>query len=803
MKQSDLRLLTITYKFQSNCVNLFGFLLQLVMIWVFGFMIENQDANAASITTELAEESTVFNYLWLNFCLLMLIVLLVGYHITRARAHSKNVYKLSSTISSLKRKVKDFHADKQGFKSLNQQLPVGVFLVNLNDKCCYINNYWQQMGHLVVGQKMEVFWKKNLPESEGNQVALDWKKAVKKGDGFFIEHLFAALSGQKIWLQTCIVPFRDSGNKINGYVGVSTDISKLKSAEEALRQSEARYRSYFTLPLVGIAVVGADRRCLEVNNHFCEMLGYTRSQLLAMYWIELVYSGDQAAELAQHERMISRCIDSYALDKRLVCKNGALLDVSSSTHCVRRSNGRVEYLVTVVQDITERKAAEKQALQLAQYDSLTGLPGRALLSDRLNQAVLRAEHDHTQVGVIVVDLDRFKVINDTLGHTIGDRLLREVATRLQGCIRHCDTVSWQGGDEFAVLLPDMTTNEEANYIARRILDVMMDPFYLDQHELYITCSLGISLYPRDGKSAEVLLKNADIALYRAKDLGRDRYEFYQSGATQVARDRLELENSLRHAIEQHELVLYYQPKWDYRVGAFTSAEALVRWVHPYRGRLSPEKFIPIAEDSGLILPIGEWVLCTAMREIGQLHQEGFEGLRIAVNLSGRQFHHANLPGLMEALLRKFKFNPACLELELTESILMQYSGESIAILEAFKDLGLRLAIDDFGTGYSSLIYLQRFPVDELKIDRVFITNILSSSSDAAIVKAVIMLAHGLGLGVVAEGIETLEQCDYLKALQCDEGQGFFFGRPMPLADFRKLLEKDKLRAENAKGHHKS
>jgi len=495
--------------------------------------------------------------------------------------------------------------------------------------------------------------------------------------------------------------------------------------------------------------------------------------------------------------VMNRRIEGYSLEKRFLRQDGSLLHASISTRCVRRPNGVVDYFVTVVQDITERKQAEEHILHLSRHDALTGLPNRMVLDDRLQQAVLRAVRDRSQVGVLLVDLDHFKRINDTLGHSIGDQLLREVATRLQVCVRECDTLSRQGGDEFAILLPDLVANDEATRIAQRVLGMVAEPYRLDEHELHISCSVGISLFPRDGRNAETLLKNADSALYRAKDMGRNSYQYYLSGATMVARERLSLENSLRHAVERQQLELYYQPKWDFHANAITGAEALIRWNHPELGLLPPARFIPIAEDSGLVLSLGEWVLRAAMREIGQLHQNGWPGLRIAVNLSGRQFRQGDLAAQVRGLLAETGFDPTCLELELTESILMPHNEDNLAALRSFKTMGVRLAIDDFGTGYSSLGYLQRFPVDVLKIDRSFVTDLPANESNVAIVDAIVTLAHGLGLAVVAEGVETSEHVAFLRAHGCDEGQGYHFGRPLPLAQFTNLLIQDRARAEAA------
>ncbi|MCC8994651.1 MAG: EAL domain-containing protein [Candidatus Contendobacter sp.] len=568
-----------------------------------------------------------------------------------------------------------------------------------------------------------------------------------------------------------------------------------------MRASEARFRSYFELPLIGIALTGADKRWWEVNDRLCELLGYRRTQLLGMTWAELTHVDDLAMDVTQFERVINRRAEGYSLEKRFIRQDGALLYANVSTRCVRRANGAVDYFVMVIQDITERKQAEEHIERLAHHDALTGLPNRVLLSDRLQQTVARAARDHTLAGTMLVDLDRFKLINDGLGHAVGDRLLREVAERLQECIRQGDTISRQGGDEFAVLLPDLENDEGAVRIAQRMLESVAEPYRLDSHELSVTCSIGISLYPRDGRNADLLLKNADIALYRAKDMGRNTYQFYLSGATVMSRDRLTLEASLRYAVERQQLEVYYQPKWDFHAGAITGAEALIRWNHPQRGLLPPARFIAIAEDSGLVLPMGEWVLRDALRTISELHRNGFPGLRIAVNLSGRQFRQENLAEMIQGALAETGFNPAFLELELTESILMHNNEENMAMLRALKTMGTRIAIDDFGTGYSSLSYLQQFPVDVLKIDRAFVIDLPTSVSSAAIVDAIVTLAHGLGLEVVAEGVETPEQLEFLRTHGCDEGQGYYFGRPLPLAEFRVLLEQDRAKQAGVEESH--
>lgn len=718
----------------------------------------------------------------------------------RSRTHIAEMnnrrQKLETELERQKDLIETLHDTEQRFQRLVQQLPVGIFMTDPHGECCYVNNRWCWLAGMTAEQAAGSGWIRALHPDDRDQVLQAWRQSGEQAE-FVAQHRFRTLSGRETWLNIRVVPLRDRVGRITGHLGAHTDIGDLKRTEETLRASEARFRNYFELPLIGIALNGADKRWWEVNDRLCEMLGYRRAQLLRMSWAEMTHPDDLAVEEAQFERIMNRRIDGYSLDKRFIRQDGALLYASVSTRCVRQANGVVDYFVTVIQDITERQRAAEHIEHLAYYDALTGLPNRALLADRLQQALLRASREHTLAGMMLVDLDRFKLINDALGHKIGDRLLEEVAMRLQQCIRQCDTISRQGGDEFAVLLPDLSISDDATRIAQRMLDALAEPFRLDGRELSMTCSIGISLYPRDGCNGELLLKNADIALYRAKDRGRNNYQFYQSGATRLSRERLHLETDLRHAMDRQQLEVYYQPKWDFHAGAITGAEALVRWNHPELGLLSPVRFIPIAEESGLVLPIGAWILRTAVDEIGDLHQSGFPGLRIAVNLSTRQFRQADLKDRVRETLVASGFDPACLELELTEGILMHNNEENMSTLRAFKAMGLRIAIDDFGTGYSSLSYLQRFPVDVLKIDRAFVMDLPENTSSAAIVDAIVTLAHGLGLEVVAEGVETLEQLALLQAHGCDEGQGYYFGKPMPLSEFRLLLDQDRVRTAAA------
>jgi diguanylate cyclase (GGDEF)-like protein len=431
--------------------------------------------------------------------------------------------------------------------------------------------------------------------------------------------------------------------------------------------------------------------------------------------------------------------------------------------------------------------ANAQLQHVATHDALTGLPNRLLLADRLEQAIARAERQHQRFALIVVDLDRFKSINDSLGHLAGDELLREVAQRLGRVLRKADTLARLGGDEFVLLLNKIENPHDAEIVATKVLEDFARPVTISGLELHISASLGISVSPDDGTDSETLLQHADAAMYHAKKSGRNAYQFFAPAMNAFARERLELENGLRRALEQREFVLHYQPKVDVRTGRIDSAEALVRWRHPKHGLIAPAQFIPLAEETGLILPLGEWVIREACRQAFAWQAAGLRPLRVAVNLSAQQFRQKNLVGLVRDALAASRLESQYFELELTESAVMDDAEQSIEILRELSELGVRISVDDFGTGYSSLSYLRRLPLDKLKIDRAFIREVVTSRDDAEIVRAIISLAHALRLQVIAEGVETPDQLEFLNGLGCDQYQGFHFSAPIPSNAFVAMM----------------
>ena len=444
----------------------------------------------------------------------------------------------------------------------------------------------------------------------------------------------------------------------------------------------------------------------------------------------------------------------------------------------------------VFHDVTEARALSQRMSYLAHHDYLTDLPNRLLLDDRLIQAMAAACRRRQQLAVLFVDVDRFKHINDSLGHAIGDELLQSVGGRLVASVRGSDTVSRQGGDEFVVLLSSIAHAEDAALSANKILAALCIPHHVEVHDLQITVSIGISIYPADGTDAETLVRNADIAMLNAKNSGRNNYQFFKPDMNEHASERRSLESGLRHALDRREFELHFQPKWDFETEAITGAEALIRWRQPGRGIVLPEKFIPIAEQCGYIVPIGRWVLREACRQTRTWLDADLVPMSVAINISAVELRSKDFVKGVSAVLRETGLDARYLEFELTETALMQDPTSTIAVLRTLKEMGVRLTLDDFGTGYSSLSYLRRFPIDALKIDKSFVHGLCTNAADANIVGAVINMGRSFGLRVIAEGVETREQFLRLQAQQCTEGQGYYFQAPVTAHEYAKLLRSD-------------
>jgi diguanylate cyclase (GGDEF)-like protein/PAS domain S-box-containing protein len=471
----------------------------------------------------------------------------------------------------------------------------------------------------------------------------------------------------------------------------------------------------------------------------------------------------------------------------LVRRDGVEIPIEDSVSPIHDRDGKATGAVIVFRDVSAARAMALLMVHSAQHDFLTGLPNRMLLNDRVSQAIVLAHRHMKKVAVLFLDLDGFKHINDSLGHPIGDKLLQSIAKRLVDCGRSSDTVSRQGGDEFVVLLSEVEQSDDAAITARRMLQAVAEPHSIGQHDLHVTASIGLSIYPDDGLDAETLIKNADTAMYQAKENGHQSFQFFKPAMNVRAVERQSIEESLRRALERQEFALQYQPIINLGTGEITGAEALIRWTHPTRGPVSPAQFIPIAEDCGLILPIGNWVLREACKQAQAWTHAGLTLATMAVNISAMEFRDERFLDGVFAALKDTGLDPRSLELELTESVLMKRAESTESILKTLRARGVQVAVDDFGTGYSSLSYLRKFPIDALKIDQSFVRQITTAPDETTIVTAVISMGRSLKLRVVAEGVETQEELAFLQAHQCDEAQGYFFSRPLPPEQFAKLL----------------
>jgi diguanylate cyclase (GGDEF)-like protein/PAS domain S-box-containing protein len=472
----------------------------------------------------------------------------------------------------------------------------------------------------------------------------------------------------------------------------------------------------------------------------------------------------------------------------LVRRDGYECAIEDSAAPIHDRDGQVTGAVIVFHDISSARSMVLEMSHMAQHDILTDLPNRLLLNDRLAQAISLARRNQHKVALMFLDLDGFKHINDSLGHTIGDKLLQSVAARLLACVRKSDTVSRQGGDEFVILLPEVTHSADVAVSAAKIITELKKAHTVGEHHLSVTGSIGLSTYPDNGEDAETLIKNADTAMYHAKQQGRSTYRFFTPDMSLQAVERQSLEGQLRYAIERKELLLHYQPKVNLRTGAITGVEALIRWQHPERGLLLPGQFLAIAEDNGMIVTIGQWVLGEACRQTREWLDTGLLAVPVAVNISSSEFGSEQFTAGVRNALKIARLDPEYLELELTETVLMRHAESTACALGQLKAIGVQVAVDDFGTGYSSLSYLTRFPIDVLKLDGSFLQNIVDGSDGAVVIRAIISMANSLKHRVIAEGVETMEQLAFLRAENCDEGQGYYFSRPVPAQQFAKLLQ---------------
>ncbi|KAA3650872.1 MAG: EAL domain-containing protein [Proteobacteria bacterium] len=606
-------------------------------------------------------------------------------------------------------------------------------------------------------------------------------EASKRED--FMVTLLTMLTATAIALLLSMVFYRWIDRRFRHY---QQDID---ARNRALKESARELRlsaQVFEASNEAIAILDHRFRIVSVNPALERISGYHHADIVGRHCGELLIGEQTGSDLWRRTASRLRSARHWAGEITLQRADGAEYPGWISLGAIANDSGRVTHFVVSIADISERKRTEQRLRQLAEYDALTGLPNRILLLDRLGGAIEQARRHSTHLAVLFIDLDRFKNINDSLGHAVGDGLLRQVAARLGAVVRGSDTVSRLGGDEFVVLLPELDTAARAGAVASKILKALATPYDVDGHELSITPSIGITVFPEDGDNRDLLLKNADAAMYHAKENGRNSYQFFTEDLNDRAQTRLALENELRRALSRHEFSLHFQPQFDLASGRLVGAEALLRWQHPERGMVPPDQFIPIAEETGLIIPLGTWILRQACAIAQQWRAEGLGDLCIAVNISALQVQREHLEATVIEALGHSGLPAHLLELEVTESALMTHQADVSATLDAIHALGVKLAIDDFGTGYSSLAYLKRFKLDKLKIDRSFIRDLPDDEEDAHLTHAIIGIAHHLGMSVVAEGVETEAQEAFLSNLRCDLAQGYLYARPLPPEAFRQM-----------------
>lgn len=691
--------------------------------------------------------------------------------------------KLLLEISERKQTKEALQKSESRLRTLVENIPEKIIMKDKN--LVYMlsnNNYVRDMGiqsEEIMGKTDYDFYPPDLAEK---YMAED-REVMASGKTMNIEEIHTH-NGKELVMQVVRTPVYNSQSNVVGVLCIFRDITKRKRIEEELRLSA----TVFENTNEGVIITDKDANIVAVNQSFTEITGYTSE--------EVIGKNPKLLKSGRHDQAFYQTIWTSIQEKGQWKgeiwnrrKNGEVYPQWLNISVVKNNQSEVINYVAVFSDISTLKQSEEQLEHLATHDTLTNLPNRLLFNDRLEHALKYAKRHDTKVSLLYIDLDNFKGINDCFGHPFGDRLLQVVADRLTTCVRDEDTVARLGGDEFTIIIEDIIHSYDAAVVAHRVLDSLSKPIAIEGHEIFTTASIGISLYPDHGNDVHVLMKNADMAMYHAKKIGRNKYQFYVSEMTLLAQERIMLETALRCALERKEFILHYQPQVDVNRRQIVGVEALVRWQNPEMGLIFPNKFIPLSEEIGLISSIGEWVLHTACAQGHVWQLAGYPSLRIAVNISSHEFVKKDFVEKVKQILKKTGFASSLLEIEITEGTLLKNIDDNIAILKGLKALGIHIAIDDFGTGYSSLSYLKQFSIDRLKIDRSFIKNIPHNSNDIAITKAIIAIARSLGIQVTAEGVETQKQLDFLISEYCTEVQGYIFSPPVSAEEFKRLLDR--------------
>jgi diguanylate cyclase (GGDEF)-like protein/PAS domain S-box-containing protein len=669
-------------------------------------------------------------------------------------------------------------------KAIISSAGVGIYIVQ-HGKFVYVSELYQKLSGYTDAELIGTYSLGNIYPDDRKMVREEAIKCLK-GESFEpYEYRFVKKNDEVMWVLETITPIVYKEDRAT--LGSFMDITERKRMEKALRQSEEKYRTILESIQEGYFEVDLTGNFTFCNDSMSRLTGHSKEELLGMNHKQFT-NEETAKEVFQAFSEVYNTEEpSKGFDWQIIRKNGAEGYIEASLTLQKDSSGKTTGFKGMIRDITERKRIEQQINYMATHDTLTGLPNRLMFSQLLNHAIRSAQRHGKQLAVLFIDLDRFKVINDSLGHEAGDRLLKEMSRRFKRSLRAVDVVGRLGGDEFIILTEEVDELSQIANVAHKILTTTIQPMVLQGEECRVTASIGISIYPGDGTDEQTLIKNADIAMYFAKEEGKNNYQFYSKDIQSLSNKRFSIETNLRRALERNELSLEYQAKVDFKTGAITGVEALLRWENPYLGSVTPTQFIPVAEETGLIVPIGRWVMKTACAQNVAWQRQGLPPVCMAVNLSLRQLMDDNLLEDIKTALVDSGMAPNLWELEITESMVMHNPTRLITLLTDIKKLGVRLAIDDFGTGYSSLAQIKNFPIDTLKVDRSFIRNLSQDSENQAITQAIITMGKNLSLTVVAEGVETQEQKDFLRDHVCDEMQGFHFSKPIAPDQFADLL----------------
>jgi diguanylate cyclase (GGDEF)-like protein/PAS domain S-box-containing protein len=670
-----------------------------------------------------------------------------------------------------------------------EQAAMGILEMDLEERLIRVNPEMCRMlgfrGEQLVGHSIH-----DIVDPEDQLPTFELMQKLHRGelDRGNLKSCYVRRNGSRVWVHATFSAIRGGeGEHRDYYLGIVEDVSDRKDAEKALEESKEQFEQLASHIPQGFWITDLGKRAvIFVSPAFERIHGVNPgSRGATRAWKSALHPDDRARVLEAHRNLASGPAD---VQYRILRPDGAIRWVHARGYPIQNADGIVYRVAGTIEDITERRALEDQLHHQAHFDSLTGLPNRVVFFDRLGQAMSHARRDSHHVALLFIDIDNFKIVNDTMGHAVGDKLLIQTGRRLQQSVRSEDTVARLGGDEFAIILPRVHEPEHASLIAQKALTALAQPLTIEGQQVSIAGSIGVAISSADGMDPQTLVKNADRAMFRAKDAGKNGYAFYTAAMNQRAAEQRELERLLARALEGKQFSLHFQAKASIRSGELTGCEALLRWSGPAQSGTGPAQFVPVLERSGLIIPVGEWVLRTACRQLADWKREGLTPLPIAINVSAKQFNQRNLVEVVEDALRDNEIDSSLLEIELTESTAMQNAEDTIKCLHRLKELGVKIAIDDFGTGHSSLSYLTRLPVDVLKIDRSFVTGLPDNRNDASIAKAIITMAHSLFLKVIAEGVEDERQLEFLSDNECDEVQGYLLSRPVAAPEMTRLMQ---------------